>query len=361
MTDVRVAPTPPLAPSVQASTGPAPTAEPAGQARAPYGRRTSAGLGQVPLDTPTPTYYGLPAVKRSQYRWLIVSYFFVGGLAGAAQLIATVFDRAGTRRDRPVVRCGRYVALVGSLIAPLLLIKDLHTPSRWYNMLRIFRPTSPMSIGSWTLAGFGALSGLVAMAQALDDLGARRAGRVATLAGVPAAGLGMLMSVYTGVLLSATSTPLWSVAYRQLPALFGATAFASASAALSLILTIVRAPRAPLERLDRLALAGAAAQLALALSADRTWKARGVAGPLEAADIRPFHRLVVLGLGIVAPLIVHGVQLLTHRRSRSIAALAAAATLVGAYAERAVIVFAGNRSADRAEDYFTTSSPGGGA
>jgi formate-dependent nitrite reductase membrane component NrfD len=359
VTDAGVARTPPLTPRVQATPGSAPPADPAARPRAPYGRRTSAELGQVPPDTPTPTYYGLPALKRSHYRWLIVSYFFVGGLAGAAQLIATVFDRAGTSQDRSVVRCGRHVALVGSLIAPLLLIKDLHTPTRWYNMLRIFRPTSPMSIGSWTLAGFGALSGLAAMCQALDDLGAHRFRRVATLAGVPAAGLGMLMSVYTGVLLSATSTPLWSVAYRQLPALFGATAFASASAAVSLILTAVRAPRPPLERLDRLAFASAAAQLALALSAEREWKARRVAGPLEAADIRPVHRLVVLGLGIVAPLIVHGAQLLTRRHSRSIASLAAAATLVGAYAERAVIVFAGNRSADRAEDYFTASSPRG--
>ena len=339
----------------------APTPVAPSQPRAPYGRRRSPEIGAVPADAPTPTYYDLPAVKRSHYGWLIVSYFFAGGLAGAAQLIATLFDRTGSQQDRSVVRCGRYVALMGMVIGPLLLIRDLHTPSRWYNMLRIFRPTSPMSIGSWTIAGFGTLSGVAAVCQALDDLGVRRFRRFATLVGVPASGLGMLMSVYTGVLLSATSTPLWSVAYRQLPALFGATAFASATAALSVVLTAVRAPRSCLERLDRLALAGAVAQLALALVTEQQWKRSGVAGPLEAPDIRPVHRLLVLGLGVVGPLAVHVVQVLTGRRSEFISTLAAIGALVGAYAERAVIVFAGNRSADRPDDYFRTSSAGGDA
>src|SRR5687768_6375194 len=114
--------------------------------RAPYGRSSS---------PPIPTYYDWPTVKSSHYRWLITTYFFVGGLAGAAQLIATIVDLVGGRRDRGVVSAGRYLALAGALLSPLFLIKDLHTPSRWYNMLRIARATSPMSIGSWTLALFG--------------------------------------------------------------------------------------------------------------------------------------------------------------------------------------------------------------
>lgn len=333
----------------------APTPGTPPQPRAPYGRHRSREIGAVPADAPVPSYYGLPAVKRSHYGWLIVSYFFAGGLAGAAQLIATLFDRTGTHRDRSVVRSGRYAALIGVLIGPLLLIRDLHTPSRWYNMLRIFRPTSPMSIGSWTLASFGMLSGLTAACQALDDIGYRRFRPIATLLGVPASASGMLMSVYTGVLLSSTSTPLWSVAYRQLPALFGATAFSSATAALSAVLTVVRAPRSALEKLDRLALAGAVAQLALVFATEQQWKRSGVAGPLEAADLRSAHRLVVLGLGILGPLAVHTVQTLTGRRSPFIAALAAIGVLAGAYAERAVIVFAGNRSADRPDDYFRTA------
>ena len=301
-----------------------------------------------------PTYYGLPAVKRSHYGWLIATYFFVGGLAGAAQVIAQVAELVGSLEDRPVVRSGRYLALVGSLVSPLLLIKDLHTPSRWYNMLRIFRPTSPMSIGSWTLAGFGTLSGLAAVSQALGDaFGLRPLRRLSSLFGLPAAALGMLMSTYTGVLLSATSTPIWSVAYRHLPALFGATAVASASAAMSLLLArSASAPRLALRRLDRLALVAGLVQLAVAASAEREWKRTRVFGPLESAPLALVDRAAVQGLGIGLPLVVHGVQALTGRRSTGLSVLAALATLAGAFAERAVIVFAGNRSADRPEDYL---------
>lgn len=290
----------------------------------------------------TPTYYGLPAVKRSHYGWLIATYFFVGGLSGAAQVIAQIVDLVGSREDTQVVRAGRYLALLGSLISPLLLIRDLHTPSRWFNMLRMFRPTSPMSIGSWTLAGFGTFSGLAAASEAF---GLRR---LASLLGLPAAGLGMLMSTYTGVLLSATSTPLWAVVYRQLPALFGATAVASASAAMSLLLSrSANAPRVALRRLDRLALVAGLVQLAAAWSVERAWKEKHIDPPLA-----PAQRVLVQGLGIGLPLLVHTLQTLTGRRWSGLSILAAACTLNGAYIERATIVFAGNRSADRPEDYL---------
>jgi formate-dependent nitrite reductase membrane component NrfD len=288
----------------------------------------------------TPTYYGLPAVKRSHYGWLIATYFFVGGLAGAAQVIAQIADLVSD--DRAVVRAGRYLALLGSLLSPLLLISDLHTSSRWFNMLRIFRPTSPMSIGSWTLAGFGTFSGLAALAEAV---GLRR---LASLLGLPAAGLGMLMSVYTGVLLSATSTPLWSVAYRQLPALFAATAVASASAAMSLLLArSSKPPRPALERLDLLGLVAGLVQLAATWSLERAWKAKQLDPPLA-----PAQRLAVQGLGIGLPLLVQAFQILTGRRRTGLSILAAACTLNGAFLERATIVFSGNRSADRPEDYL---------
>jgi formate-dependent nitrite reductase membrane component NrfD len=328
------------------------TAEEPAAPRAPYGRHRTTEIGGVPTDTAVPTYYGLPAVKKSHYGWLISSYFFIGGLAGAAQLIATLFDRAGRADDRPVVRCGRYVALLGATIGPLLLIRDLHTSRRWYNMLRIVRPTSPMSIGSWTLALFGAFSGLTATAQVMDDLGIRVFRRVASVTGVPAAGLGMVMSIYTGVLLSATSTPLWVTAYRQLPPLFGATAFASATAALSLMLGAIGAPRSAVRRLDLLGLIAAVAQLFLSISVDREWQARGVDAPVAEGRLGMAHRGVAFGLGIVVPLVLNALQLVLQPRTQRLSLLSATAALTGAYAERAVIVFAGNQSAERAEDYF---------
>src|SRR5581483_6400659 len=240
--------------------------------RAPYGawerqgrreRERLAGEGageRVDGRAQPPSYYGRPAVKASQYRWLIASYLFVGGLAGAAQVLAAVADLFGRERDRPVVRAGRYVALAGALLSSIFLIADLHTPQRWYNMLRIFRRTSPMSFGSWTLATFGTFSGLAAAAQALEDLWGRRLpGLVlARLFCLPAAAAGVVMSYYTGILLSATSTSLWAAAYRLLPALFATSAMSSATAALSLLTTAAGVPKSVRRRLERIALAASA-------------------------------------------------------------------------------------------------------
>jgi protein NrfD len=289
-----------------------------------------------------PTYYDLPSVKQSFYGWKVSTYIWVAGIAGSSQILATAAEFTDREAYAGIIRNGRYVALAGTVVGSVLLIVDLHTPARFYNMLRIFRPTSPMSIGSWTLAGFGTFSGLAAVAEAF---GVRR---LASLLGLPAAGLGMLMSTYTGVLLAATSTPLWAVAYRQLPALFGATAIASASAAMSLLLDrSASEPRVALRRLDRLALVAGLVQLGAGWSLERTWKEKQLDPPLA-----PAQRLVVQGLGIGLPVLVQAAQILTGRRSRGLSILAAACTLNGAYLERATIVFAGNRSTDRPEDYL---------
>src|SRR5690349_24791475 len=96
------------------------------------------------------SYYGRPAIKASPYGWKVALYTFLGGLAGAAQVIATLTYLAGWRKNVPLIKAGRVIAVLnGTVIGPALLIADLHTPQRWYNMLRIFRRTSPMSIGSY--------------------------------------------------------------------------------------------------------------------------------------------------------------------------------------------------------------------
>src|SRR5437588_2100493 len=145
--------------------------------RAPYGRHhdRTATERVVPLETtrhessPQPyhgeTYYGRPALKATTYHWLVTLYLFVGGLAGTAQLVSTLADLGNGKRNRSLVRAGRYLGFAGALLSPVLLTADLHTPSRWYNMLRIFRRTSPMSIGSWVLFAFGGLSTVAALAQ----------------------------------------------------------------------------------------------------------------------------------------------------------------------------------------------------
>ncbi|HEU0168110.1 MAG TPA: NrfD/PsrC family molybdoenzyme membrane anchor subunit [Chloroflexota bacterium] len=325
-----------------------------------YGRREARLRdGQQSAAYGGETYYERPALKPSHYGWLITSYLFVGGVAGASQIIAAIADMFGGADDRGVVRGGRYLALLGALLSPVFLIRDLHTPKRFYNMMRIFRPTSPMSIGSWTLAAFGTFSGLAAAGQLLHDLtGSALARWLARLAGVPAAGAGVLMSCYTGSLLSATSVPLWSSVWRLLPPLFGSSAMSTGSAATSLALQATGASEQTHVSMERIALAASAAELALTLACDRKWSASKLDEPLKSdPKLATAYRVGVLGFGVLMPLAIHALHVLTGKRWAWLSHLADASALAGGFTQRAVLTFAGNRSAERPRDYFRITQP----
>ena len=329
-----------------------------GDVRSPYGRHSVTVLGTVPDGAVSPTYYERPALKPSDWRWLIVTYFFVGGAAGAAQLIASVVDLLGQRRHRGLVSAGRYVAIGGALVSPLLLIADLKTPSRWYNMLRLFRPTSPMSIGSWTLLAFGTSSSLAVLGQLAEDVFHLRAGRsVARISGIPAGISGALLATYTGTLLSATSTPIWAVAYRWLPALFGASATATACAVLSLTVPRTLESHSVRRGLSRLALLASLVELVVTFRLDAVWREASVETPLGQARLRPTYRVGALGLGILFPLTVHLLEALTGREWRRAATVASLAALVGGYCQRTVVLMSGRQSAERPRDYFHIAQP----
>jgi formate-dependent nitrite reductase membrane component NrfD len=289
---------------------------------------------------------------------LVATYLFVGGLAGAAQIIATLADLLGGRRDQATVRAGRYLALAGALASPVLLTADLHVKSRWYNMLRIFRRTSAMSIGSWTLAAFGTLSGLVAMLQTGADLfGLAGPRRVARWLGLLAAGVGALMTVYTGTLLSATSVPRWSVGDRLPAPLFGASDFSTGAAALSLIGQAGRAPWPARQRVSWLGLVATLAQVALFGALERRWHETGLSDPAERSSWPPANQSGMVGLGMKAALALQIISFVGGRCSSRLSSLAAMLTLASGFAERAEIVFSGNGSADRPELYFGLTQP----
>lgn len=310
------------------------------------------------------TYYGIPAVKSSHYAWPIAAYFFVGGLSSAAQFIATVLDLLGNRQDRPVVRAGRYLAFLGALASPGLLIADLETPKRWYNMLRIYRPTSPMSIGSWSLFTFGTASGFVAFGQFIEDLFGWGLGRwLARLASLPAALAGGVVSLYTGTLLAATNMPLWAGAFPFLSSLFASSAASTAAAALTLTTGGSETAETTRRRLTWFTLVTGAAELLFASLVERQWRRRQVDAPLQSGTLGSGWRFGVLGAGIIAPLMLHIADVLGGRESRALSTLSALSTLAGGFILRAVLVFGGNRSGQRPEDYFRftqTPSPSSG-
>ncbi len=312
---------------------------------------------------PTPyqgeTYYGMPALKSSHYRWSIITYFFIGGLASAAQFIATVVDLFGRPRDRSLVRAGRYIALGGASLSPLLLISDLHTPQRWYNMLRIYRRTSAMSIGSWALSIFGIFSGLVAVGQMLEDLfGWAIARGVARAASLPAALSGGVVSLYTGTLLAATNLPLWSSAVPFVSSLFASSAASTATATLTLAAEAAGAPEDTRRRLSWLGVIAGAAELVFATLIGASWRRQRVEGPLQQPRLGAAWRWGVLGLGISGPLAVHVTEAVRGRESRQASTLAALAMLAGGFLLRAVFILGGNESVLQPEDYFRLTQPG---
>lgn len=197
--------------------------------------RAQAALGHLdakgirPPGSPFPettSYYGLPVVKAPVWTWEVPLYFFVGGAAGASSVLALTAQLAGASKS--LVRDARLIAAIGAPVSGPLLILDLGRPDRFLNMLRVFKPQSPMSVGAWTLSVFGTASAGAVIAERL------RMKRIGDAAAFIAALSGVVMATYTGVLLGATAIPVWSKHARTLPIHFGSSALASATALLTL-------------------------------------------------------------------------------------------------------------------------------
>jgi formate-dependent nitrite reductase membrane component NrfD len=194
---------------------------------------------------PSSTYFTAPP----DWGWLIVFYFFFGGLAGGCYFLAALIDLLGRPEDRPLARLGYYVALPCVIISGILLTVDLTRPERFWHMLLesntfqpMFKYWSPMSVGSWALTIFGIFAFLSFLGALVD--GGRvswRAGRRFRPPGIlgrviaVAGGLfGFYVAGYTGVLLAVTNRPIWSDT-PLLGMLFVVSA-ASISAALMILL-----------------------------------------------------------------------------------------------------------------------------
>jgi formate-dependent nitrite reductase membrane component NrfD len=180
-----------------------------------------------PVADPDPTYYDRPVLKEPVWKWYVPVYFWLGGAAGAAAALGAAAQAADREGLAGLVTRARWVAAAGGAAGTGLLIADLGRPSRFLNMLRVFRASSPMSVGSWVLSGFEPLAALSAVLAGADRPTLSLAGDAAGLA---AGALGAPLASYTAVLLGNTAVPVWNATRRRLPALFvssGVTAGAS--------------------------------------------------------------------------------------------------------------------------------------
>ena len=246
------------------------------------------------------TYYDQPLLKPPVWTWEIPTYLFVGGAAGAAAVLGAAAQLSG--EDERLVRDARWIAAIGANLSTPLLIADLGRPERFLNMLRVFKPQSPMSVGAWTVVVFGGTS----TAAVLSPVGRDFFAALSALTG-------LAMSTYTGVLLGVTSIPVWSENARLLPVHFGASALGAACSLLEL-----RGHRQP--ALNALALGASLFETAAPSEEGALMKAAGaLSGPV--------------------PLVL---RLIGKRKA------AAAATVLGSLLTRFAWVEAGKRSARQA-------------
>ena len=176
---------------------------------------------------PLPDVVQGPIINAPVWTWEIPLYFWFGGIAAGSSFVALACDLAGDEHSASVAR---KVALAALVPSPPLLILDLGRPERFYNMLRIFKPRSPMSMGAWALTLFG---NLAAGAVGADLLGRPR---LAKLLGGANALVGGYLGSYTGVLLAATAVPVWGRSRLFLGPIFVSTATATGAAATRLAL-----------------------------------------------------------------------------------------------------------------------------
>ena len=196
------------------------------------------------------SYHGQPVIKQPTWTWEIPVYFFTGGVAGASAGLAYLSRLAGN----DVLARRAWVTAAGAIgVSPPLLISDLGRPTRFLNMLRMFKVTSPMSVGSWILSAERRPPRRVAAANELTGL-FPRASRIARPA---AAVAGLPLSTYTAALIANTAVPVWHEGRRWLPFVFGSGAALSAGAAAVAVTPVEHARPA-----RRLALAAAAVEVA---------------------------------------------------------------------------------------------------
>ena len=279
---------------------------------------------------PVPEIHG-PFIHAPVWSWQVASYFWVGGMASGSAFVALACDTAGDHRSAAIAR---KVALGAVAPAPLLLVADLGRPGRFLNMMRVFKPRSPMNMGAWCLVAF---SGSNALAVGCDLIGRPKAARAL---GALTSLFGSYLGSYTGVLLACTAVPVWARSRLILGPAFVATATATGAAATRLVLVASGLPhRHPTRRaLGTIETASMLTELSLSAVGERRLgdTAEALRRGRPGAFFRTAKGLVALGLSL---------RLVARRTGPREHDLASVMYLAAGLAFRFAWVYAGKASA----------------
>ncbi len=276
----------------------------------------------------------------------IVWYFFLGGIAGGAYFTAAIADFVGGPRERDMAKVGYYIAWPLTVICGILLILDLGTPSRFLNMLTEFKWASPMSVGAWGLAVFGAFATASAVLAyyergampvlALSEAERLRYRRLIGLVGMLA---GFFLASYTGVLLGSTALPLWTQG-RLVGALFLASAASTGVASIALVAWLrgldLGQAWGRIHRFDRFAIIWEAILLVALLAA-----LGGAAEPIVSGRYAVLFWVGLVAIGLVVPFVLQLRPAHHAGRPTFSLALPAILVLVGGFVLRYVVVMSG--------------------
>jgi hypothetical protein len=275
-------------------------------------------------------YYGRPILKPPIWGPGVAVYFFAGGLAGMSGALSFV---ARARDNQRLANMALVNSVAGLAISFPLLIQDLGRPERFLNMMRVLKPTSPMSIGTWILSGFSAATGAAAAGEVLGAVRPLPVVRpLSLLAQGLAAVLGTGVATYTAVLVSDTAVPAWHEGRQEMPFIFAGSAAASAGGAAAVL-----TPTADAGPARRLAVGGAIVEVA----ASEIMKRR--LGPLG----RPYREGAVKVLDQLSTgfTLAGAAMLGTLGRRRPTAVLGGTLLLAGSLCKRFAIFRAGFESA----------------
>ena len=282
------------------------------------------------------SYYGRAIVKPAPWKHDIAAYLFSGGVAAGTSMLAAGADLTGRPGLRRVARFGSLASLLFSAAA---LVHDLGRPSRFLNMMRVAKLTSPMSVGTWILSLHAPFAGLATASEVVGMLPAgwqrgplRLALRLGRPAGIVGAVTAPPVAAYTAVLLSDTATPAWHTAYRELPFVFCGSA-AAASGGLGL----VGAPVAEAGPARTFAVAGAFGELAMEQRMERSMglSAETLHSGRAGTWMKASKALTAAG----------AVGAIVGRRSRTLSVLSGAALMAGSICTRFGVFEAGIASA----------------
>lgn len=179
------------------------------------------------------SYYGRPIIKEPVWKKEIPIYFFTGGVAGTTALLAAGGRLTG---NHVLARRATFVNAAAIGISPYFLIKDLGRPMKFLNMMRVFKVTSPMSVGTWIVSGSGGASGTAAALEFVElATGRKLFPRLKAVSEAGAAILAPFLSTYTAALVADSVVPIWHDARHELPFEFAGSAAAAGGGILAML------------------------------------------------------------------------------------------------------------------------------